>query len=123
MIAGLTLLLTFQLIGEVLARWAGLSVPGPVIGMALLALVLALSPRMIETVRVPAQGLLSHLSLLFVPAGVGIVGHLDRLGTDFVGLSAAIVGSTVLAIAVGAWTFLAVARLTGVSETADASNG
>lgn len=116
MIQGLSVLLAFQLGGEVLARWLGLSVPGPVIGMALLALLLIRMPRLLETVRTPALGLLAHLSLLFVPAGVGIVGHLDALGANVVGLVAAIIGSTAAAIAVGALTFRGVARLIGAGE-------
>jgi holin-like protein len=115
-IPGLTLLLAFQLLGEAVARGLGLSMPGPVLGMAVLALLLATAPRLLEMVRGPAQALLSHLSLLFVPAGVGIVGHLDALGADAVGLVVAIVVSTVLAIATGALVFRAVARLTGADD-------
>jgi hypothetical protein len=40
MIAALTLLLVFQLVGEVIARALALPIPGPVIGMALLFLAL-----------------------------------------------------------------------------------
>ena len=40
MIAALTLLLVFQLAGEVIARALALPIPGPVIGMALLFLAL-----------------------------------------------------------------------------------
>lgn len=116
MIPGLTLLLAFQLLGEVISHGLRLSVPGPVLGMAGMALTLAAAPRLLEVVKAPAQGLLSHLSLLFVPAGVGIVGHLDELGADALGLMLAIVGSTMLAIAVGALVFRLAARLTGAGD-------
>ena len=49
-----------------------------------------------------ADALLSHLSLLFVPAGVGVMLHFRLLGEDWLPLSLAIVGSTVLTIAVTA---------------------
>lgn len=110
MIMHLTALLGFQLMGEALARAAGLPLPGPVIGMALLFVGLLTVPplrRIAET----ARGLLSHLSLLFVPAGVGVVGHLDKLGSDGAALATAIVVSTALAILIGVFTFIGVARV------------
>lgn len=112
MIQAIALLLVFQLAGEIVARALGLPLPGPVLGMvALLAAFFAL-PRLHTLARPTARGLLGHLSLLFVPAGVGIVGHLGRLGTDGGPLVLAVLVSTVLAIAVGAGVFVAVARLT-----------
>lgn len=77
-IRGFTWLLMLQTAGELLARGLQLPFPGPVIGMALAVLALAWPPlrRDIEAV---AGFLLSHLSLLFVPVGVGVISHLDRL--------------------------------------------
>lgn len=75
---GITWLLVLQLTGEALARLLKLPFPGPVIGM----LLLVLSMRF-ELVREPIQAaasyLLSHLSLLFVPVGVGVITHLELL--------------------------------------------
>ena len=116
MIHGITVLLGCQLAGEVIARAAGLSLPGPVLGMALLLVLLVTIPKLAEVVRAVAQGLLAHLSLLFVPAGVGIVGHLDRLGSDGAAILAAILVSTGLAITVGVLVFRGVARLAGVPD-------
>ncbi len=113
MIAHIALLLAFQLAGEVMRTALGLTIPGPVIGMALFFIALLAIPRLAENIRGTAQGLLAHLSLLFVPAGVGIVGHLDKLGSDGIALFVAILGSTTLAILAGVGTFLGVARLTG----------
>lgn len=113
MIHALIAILFCQLAGEAAARSLGLPVPGPVLGMVLMLAGLAASARLRDLIRPVAQGLLAHLSLLFVPAGVGVVGHLDRLGGQGAGLILALIASTVLAIAVGALTFAAVARLTG----------
>lgn len=110
MILPLTLLLTFQLAGEALSRALGLPLPGPVLGMALLLIAMIAVPRLAEMLRPTAQGILAHLSLLFVPAGVGIVGHLDRLGSQGLPILIAIIISTALAIAVGALTFQTLAR-------------
>lgn len=116
MIVNLTALLLFQLVGEVISRAAGLPLPGPVIGMALLLATLLAVPRAAAVLRDTAQGLLSHLSLLFVPAGVGIVGHLGLLRTGGGPLLLALIGSTIAAIAVGALVFAGVARLTGARD-------
>jgi putative effector of murein hydrolase LrgA (UPF0299 family) len=116
MIHALALLLLAQLGGEVAARALALPVPGPVLGMVALTGALALSPRLMALVRPVAQGLLGHLALLFVPAGVGVVGHLPALAGHGAALAVVVVSSTVLAIAAGALTFAAVARLTGSAE-------
>lgn len=113
MIRALTLILLCQLAGEVSARGLGLPVPGPVLGMALLWGLMAARAPLAEAVRPVGEGILRHLSLLFVPAGVGVVGHLDRLGPQALALGLAIVVSTALAIAAGALAFTLVARLTG----------
>jgi len=112
MIQAVALLLVFQLGGEVTARALGLTLPGPVIGMAALLVAFAAFPRLYPRIEPTARGLLAHLSLLFVPAGVGIVGHLGRLGTDGGPLLVAVLVSTILAIAVGGAVFAAVARIT-----------
>lgn len=73
---GLAWLLAFQSVGELLARGLNLPFPGPVVGMLLL--LLALRWQMVrEPVGICADFLLSHLSLLFVPVGVGVVTHLS----------------------------------------------
>jgi len=113
MILHLTTLLAFQLIGEICARMFGLPLPGPVIGMALLFVALMISPRLATAVTPTTKVLLSHLSLLFVPAGVGVVGHLGLFGSDGVALATAIIGSTALAITASVLTFVGINRLIG----------
>ena len=110
MIFPLVLLLCFQLAGEVAARGLALPVPGPVIGLVLLVGALWLRPPLEERMRPLTSTLLGHLSLLFVPAGVGIVGHLDTLRDAGLALIVVLVVSTVLAIVAGAVTFTVLAR-------------
>lgn len=116
MILHLTTLLGFQLTGEIIARAFGLPLPGPVIGMALLFATLVIFPRLAAAVTPTTRVLLAHLSLLFVPAGVGVVGHLDRFGSDGLALATAILGSTALAITAGALTFVGIRRLVGGAD-------
>lgn len=110
MAAGLALLLCAQLAGEVCARLIDLPVPGPVLGMLFLFVLLIARERVAGTVREPSLGLLRHLSLLFVPAGVGLIRHLGRIRAELAAIAVAIVISTALTIAVTAAVFQAVAR-------------
>lgn len=113
MIHALLAILTCQLVGEAASHALSLPLPGPVLGMILMAIALQTIPSLAATLRPVAQGILGHMSLLFVPAGVGVVGHFAAFGDQSLAISAAIILSTVLAIAVGAVTFAAVAHLTG----------
>ena len=108
MLEALATLLVFQTIGEVLSFALKLPVPGPVLGMVLLLGLLLVRPASVERMRPTSIELLKHLSLLFVPAGVGVMLHLARIGREWLPIAAALVISTALAIAVTAlvvtWT-------------------
>ena len=116
MIRALTLILLCQLAGEAATRAADWPVPGPVLGMALLWALMLAWPAIADMVRPVGEGILRHLSLLFVPAGVGVVGHISQLGTQTLSLAVAILVSTVLAMIAGAWVFVLVAKLTGSTD-------
>lgn len=104
MIEAITLLLVYQLVGEVVTFTLGLPIPGPVIGLVALLLTLAARPALLARVKPVSTTLLSHLSLLFVPAGVGVMVHFARLEDEGIAIVAAIVGSTLLAIVATAGT-------------------
>ncbi|SHJ15228.1 Putative effector of murein hydrolase LrgA, UPF0299 family [Palleronia salina] len=110
MIGSIVILLSFQLAGEVIARGFGLPIPGPVIGLVLLVAALWLRPALEDTMRPLTSTLLGHLSLLFVPAGTGIVGNLDTVRDSGLALLVVLVVSTALAIVAGAWVFAVLAR-------------
>ncbi len=114
LLAGLTWLLVFQCAGEALVWATGASVPGPVAGMGLLLIALRLrGGRDVEPERplaVAGDGLARHLSLLFVPAGVGVMLHAGRLVDEGVAIGIALVVSTVLALAAGGLVFQAMIR-------------
>lgn len=101
LLTGLTLLLLCQALGEVLARWAHWPLPGPVLGLLLL-LALLRWPVVRGPVEAAATPLLAHLSLLFVPVGVGVVAHLGLIGQFGPRMLVALVLSTWLGLFVAA---------------------
>lgn len=98
----LTLIFCCQLAGEFIIGAAGLSIPGPVLGMVFLFCFLLVRGSIPNDLSMVADGLLNHLSLLFVPAGVGIMLHFKLLGDDFIAISVALFVSTVLTVIVTA---------------------
>ena len=118
MIEAIALLLVYQLVGEALAFSLALPVPGPVIGMALLLATLALRPALLPRIKGTGTTLLSHLSLLFVPAGVGVMVHFARLSDEGVAIIAAVVGSTLLTIVATAVTAAWMIRVTDTRRAA-----
>lgn len=111
MLPAITILLFCQLAGETATRALHLGVPGPVIGMALLTAGFIASPPLLPLVAPIADGLLRHLSLLFVPAAVGVVQQLPVIAAEFVPIIAALIVSTALTLVVTALVFRTVARL------------
>jgi holin-like protein len=113
MIEWIAVLFLCQLAGEVFAKAAHLPVPGPVCGMAFLFCALAINGRVPEGLAKVTDGLLSNLSLLFVPAGAGVMLHFKLLGDDWLPLSAGLILSTLLTIAVTASLMAAMSRKKG----------
>jgi len=105
MLEGLAILIALQLLGEVIAGATRLPIPGPVIGLALLAGFALLRGRMPESVTMAGDGVLKHLSLLFVPAGVGLIAFGDRLLAEGTRLMVVLVVSTALTMIITALAF------------------
>jgi putative effector of murein hydrolase LrgA (UPF0299 family) len=110
--AGILLLLC-QLAGESLVRAVDMPVPGPVLGTVLMLVFLALRKSVPESLDRTSHDLLANFSLLFVPAGAGIILHVQRLEAEAVALLTALILSTALTIAVAALVFVGVDRLMG----------
>jgi holin-like protein len=104
MIGALATLFVFQLAGEVLVRAFDLPFPGPVLGMLLLFVTLKVRGSLPQTLQQTSQTMLSHLSLLFVPAGVGVMRHFDLIAQEWVPILITILLSTLLTIGITALT-------------------
>ena len=108
MLPALATLLVVQTVGEVLSYTLALPIPGPVLGMALLLAYLLVNDAAVARLRPTCVELLKHLSLLFVPAGVGVMLHATRIANEWLPIVVALLASTALAIVVTAlvivWT-------------------
>jgi holin-like protein len=109
MVKGLLILLGCQLVGELIRQFFSLPLPGPVIGMFLLAVIL-LRRRAIfsQELESTARTFLQSFGLLFVPAGVGAFANLDLIRSEWLPIAAGLLGSTVLSLAVTAFVMHAV---------------
>ncbi|MGD0649091.1 MAG: CidA/LrgA family protein [Acidobacteriaceae bacterium] len=104
MIKPIFILLLFQLAGEALRAATHTQVPGPVIGMILLAAFYILRRREPSpALEHAADGLLSWLGLLFVPAGVGIVANIALIRSAWLPISVALIASTFITLITTAW--------------------
>jgi holin-like protein len=112
-INGLCLLLVYQLAGEILVLYFDLAIPGPVIGMLLLLFTLMIARRVPADADATAHALLGHLSLLFVPAGVGVMVHFELIGSQWLPILVALVASTLISLTLSALAMKWVARFTG----------
>lgn len=124
MLLGIAIILCCQLLGEVISHAFSLPFPGPVLGMVLLIIVLWLKDnvfiasrnREFYAIENTGRSILSHLSLLFVPASVGIIQKFEILSRHGLALGIAIMVSTVIALLASAYTFIFVARLVGSED-------
>src|ERR1700731_3304567 len=120
MIASLSLILLCQLAGEIIVRGLVLPLAGAVLGLLFLLLlllardrfsILAPGPLTGEAVVTASRGLLANLSLLFVPAGVGVVQTLDLIAAHGIAIIAVLAVSVVVTLLTTVPTFLAASRL------------
>lgn len=99
-------LMVFEILGELLQTMFRLPVPGPVIGMFLLAPILIAAEKstmpkiaaLQDHLKRLSQFLLSWMGLFFVPAGAGLLAERDLLAREWFPILAAVVGSTIISI-------------------------
>jgi putative effector of murein hydrolase LrgA (UPF0299 family) len=113
LLTAFAVLLIFQCLGEGLVFLFGWPVPGPVTGMLLLLASMLAVPRLQEVVEAGANELLRHLSLLFVPAGVGIVVAASSGSGHWLAIVAAVVVSTLATMAITALVLKALMKEQG----------
>ena len=133
MLEAIFALFAFQLLGEAMAKGLGLPMPGPVLGMIFMFIGLhswqwrqesfgEISHSSVPQIdgapiEITAAFILSHLSLLFVPAGVGIISHLQTLSVHGLGLVVALIVSTALSLGVTAIVFERLSKIFSKQST------
>lgn len=106
----LTIIVCCQLAGELIVTALKAPLPGPVLGMAILFAGLVWNRGIPDDLAKVADGLLTNLSLLFVPAGTGVMLHAGLISRDLVPISVSIVLSTIATIAVTSLMMAALSR-------------
>lgn len=94
--------------GEAAARMAGVPLPGPILGLLGLYADMARQKAMPAPLARLADGLLPNMAILFVPAGAGVVAHIDIIQAAALSILGAVVGGTLIGIGI---TAVAVERL------------
>jgi holin-like protein len=109
-----------QLIGEVLRRILHLPLPGPVIGMLLLATGLSLTGNEREgdvddasPLARTANALVANMGLLFVPAGVGVIVEFNVLRQNWLAILIGLFLSTIVGLVVTGLVMHHVSRIAG----------
>ncbi|WP_229183528.1 CidA/LrgA family protein [Bradyrhizobium oropedii] len=114
------MILLCQLAGEVAVRALAVPVPGPVVGLVLLLLLLLARDRFPALARGPlgndgvesvSRGMLANLSLLFIPAGVGVVQKLDLLAEHGTAILVILAVSVIVTLLATVATFVAASSL------------
>src|SRR5690554_6351083 len=103
LITGMNMRLICEFLGELLARGLTLRVQGEVFRMVILLAGLMIRARVPDSLRLAGEGLLRYLTLLFVPAGVGLIVHFQLIGQDLWPILITLVHSTALTLGVTAW--------------------
>ena len=106
MLRSIFVIFFYQLLGEFIKKFFEIRIPGPVIGLILLLVTLIFLKKFKKTainnlkadVINTSNYILSYLSLLFVPIGVGVVMHLSYLENNLFRVLIIVFISTILTI-------------------------
>ncbi|QPG05071.1 CidA/LrgA family protein [Salinimonas marina] len=100
---GLLMLVLCYLAGEVIVLTFNLPFPGALAGLLVLLLLLLLKKQVPQPLHLGAKPLLTHMTMLFVPAVTSVVLFVEDIQHHWLGLSLAIVASTLVALVLSAW--------------------
>ncbi len=91
MYRGLATIFGFYFLGEFLSKILSPMIPGSVLGMILLAICLFLGVIKVEWCEKEAEFFVRHMSILFVPPGVGVILYLDLIKSELLPIATALV--------------------------------
>jgi holin-like protein len=102
--AGLAILLAFNLLGLALQKWARVPLPGNVIGLVLFTACLFAGVVKLEWVEGAAQFLLRHMLLFFAPVIVGVIAFEALLRREWLAVTVGLVGSWLAVLLATGWS-------------------
>lgn len=91
------------LLGEFIVLVADVPLPGALIGLLILLAGLLLHQRPPQSVGHGAVPLLTHMSVMFVPAVIGVGLFWDEVKANVLGITLAIVATTIIGLGFTAW--------------------
>ncbi len=100
LIKQVAIILGFWLLGELIAYFTALPIPGSIAAMLLIVTALELKIIHSRDINHVADFLLNNMALFFIPAGVGIMLHFNVIQKEWLPISVAIVISTLLVLTV-----------------------
>ena len=119
MLRALAILLFCQLLGETVTRTFNWPLPGPVVGLAILAVLLTFawsSQGIVRDIETLSDNILGALGLLFVPAGVGVVQQLGLLGAFWLQIAITLLLSSLITLLVTVGAFVLTRRLLPIAS-------
>ena len=96
----LMILFVISLIGEGISSFFHLPIPGSIIGLFLLLIALQLKWIRLRHIHAVAEFLIANMTILFLPAGVGIMERWNAISENIVPIILIIMGALVLNIVV-----------------------
>lgn len=105
MVNGLTVLIAYLFMGDIISTIFALPIPGAIIGMLLLLLTLIVRQKTDKGVKDASNALISYIGLLFVPAGAGISQHFSLLAQEWLLILTAGISIMLLTLSLSALLF------------------
>jgi len=99
----LMIILIAYFLGVIIQVFFNLPIPGTVLGLIFLFLALSFGIVKIEMIEDICEILISHMSFLFIPAGVGLMISFDMLKGKVIAFSTIIIISTLIVWVVTAY--------------------
>lgn len=113
---GIVKLVTFLALGELFVHLVGLPIPGPLLGLALMLGDFYARRRIDEDLAIIFDRVSPHFSVLFVPAGSGVLVYGSLLGDSLSIIAFSVLVGTIVTMLVTGWTLLLLLRLAARRE-------
>jgi holin-like protein len=105
------LIIGIYILGEFISKSFSLPIPGNILGMIILLILLLTNIIKVEKIENISNFFLDHLSIFFIPSGVGLITSFTSIRNNFLAIILICLITTVLVIAATGRIVQAVMRL------------